>query len=140
MNRIITGAIVSILLSSAALADEPAIGFWVVGVAELQKAVHEYGSLDKIDDTGMSTIAECSGRFRGKDCDFHLQLDSFSFNISAKDDGVQLEYRAVLGGGKVKRAARDFSGAIQVGPTWSLPKDWESKKQMIVFKRLNLKN
>jgi hypothetical protein len=140
MNRIITGAILSILLSSVALADEPAIGFWVVGVKELQKAVDEYGSLDKMDDTEMSTIAECSGRFGGRDCHFHLQSDAFSFSIAAQDDGAQLEYRATLGGGKVKRAARNFDGVVKVGPTWSLPDEWKSRKHLIVFKRLNLKS
>lgn len=141
MNRVLAGVVFSILLSSVALADEPAIGFWVVGVRELQKAVDEYGSLDKIDDREMSTIAECSGRFfGGRDCHFHLQSDAFSFRIAAKDDGAQLEYRATLGGGKVKRAARNFDGVVKVGPTWSLPDDWKSRKHLIVFKRLNLKS
>jgi hypothetical protein len=139
---VLCGMTLGMLLVSAshALADEPAMGFWVVGVAELQKAVMEYGSLDKIEDWRMFDIGECQGRFRGKDCDFHVVSHDFSVDFSAKDNGDQLEYRALLGGGKLKRATRDFHGAIKVGPTWSLPDDWKSRKEVIVFKRLNLKN
>jgi len=121
-----------------ALADEPAIGFWIVDVAKLEKAVEDYGALNKIHDPDMSLIAECSGRFGGKDCDFHLRSETLSLDISAKSDGSQLDYRAVLGWGKVKRAALVFDGSIKVDPTWSLPDGWENRKQIIVFRRLNL--
>ena len=139
MIRTVGGILLAIALSASALADEPATGFWVVEVAALKRAMAECGTLQRIDDTRMSMIAECSGRFKGRDCDFHFQSAYISLNITAIDDGAQLEYKAVLGWGEVKRAALDFGGVARPGETWSVPDGWEAAKYLIIFKRLNLK-
>ncbi|MEI6219042.1 MAG: hypothetical protein WCP86_09090 [bacterium] len=139
MIRTVGGIFLAIMISASALADEPATGFWVVEVAALKKAIAEYGALQKIDATEMSMIAECSGRFKGKECDFHFQSARISFSITAIDDGAQLKYKAVLGWGGVKRAALDFNGVTKLEKIWSLPNNWETSQYLILFKRLNLK-
>ena len=139
MKTLIACIILSLVLASTAVADKPAMGFWVIDVAKLQTALQDHGTIDKIDDTDMSMLAECSGSFTGANTQFRLQSDSISFDILAKDDGNQLSYSAVLGWRNVKRSALHFKGTLVVKNTWSFPDEWETSRRVILFKRLNLK-
>jgi hypothetical protein len=135
----ITLAILSALfLSISALADSPAVGFWLVQKSSLTNAVNLAGDLTKVKESDLDEMAECRGHFNGT-CDLTLYVHALQFRLKATDQNKTVDYSLRLSWSHVKAHPKESAGKLEVAQAFVAKDGWEKESYVLVMKRLNLK-
>lgn len=137
MKRMTLTILIAMLLCGPAMADSPAVGYWLVERSSLTNAVNEAGGLAKVSEAVLDEMAECHGHFNGT-CDLRLHARSLQFKIKATDDGKTVDYSIALSGPGVNLQRR-ASGRIEVAQAFVAKNGWEKESVVLILKRLNLK-
>ena len=131
--------VTSLFLALPAMADHPAVGYWLIESAKLTNAVNSAGSLDKVKESDLDDMAECRGTFKGN-CDvWLLARTAIQFRLKADDDGKSISYSVKVSYPMVKVSPKDSEGKLEVGSVPSAKEGWEKDKYVLVMQRLNLK-
>lgn len=130
--------LLALLLFTPAMADHPAVGFWLVERGKLTEAVNKAGGLAKVSETDLDDIVWCHGRFKG-DCDLWLEENTTRFHLKAIDDGKTIDYSIELYWTHVKVPPRAAEGKMAVTGTLVAMDGWEKVSTVLLMKRLNLK-
>lgn len=138
MKRTTVTILLAMLLSVPAMADSPAVGYWLVERASLTNAVSRAGGLAKVEEAELDKMADCHGYFKGA-CDLWLQARTVQFRLKATDDGQVIDYSMVLSRPQVKAPPRASQGRVAVGQVFAAKDGWEKESVVLVLKRLNLK-
>ena len=129
---------IAMLLSVSAMADSPAVGYWLVETSSLTNAANRSGGLARLEEAVLDEISDCHGHFRGT-CDLWLYAGTIQFRLTATDDGKCVDYSIVLSWPQVKVQPRESEGRVEVGPVFVARKGWEKESVVLVLRRLNLK-
>ena len=138
MKRMTLTILIAMLLCGPAMADSPAVGYWLVERSNLTNAVNQAGGLAKVSEAVLDEMADCHGRFNGT-CDLWLHARTVQFNLKATDDGKIVDYSIGLSWPQVKVQPRASAGKIEVGQAFVAKDGWEKESVVLVLKRLNLK-
>ena len=138
MNRKALTILVCMLLCGSAMADSPAVGFWLVERSSLTNAVNRPGGLAKLEESVLDDISDCHGHFKGT-CDLWLHAGTIQFRLKATDDGKMIAYYIDLAWPQVKVQPRTSQGRLGVSQVFVAKDGWEKESVVLVLKRLNLK-
>ena len=138
MNRTALTTLICMLLCGSAMADSPAVGFWLVERSSLTNAMNRTGGLAKLEEAVLDDISDCHGQFKGT-CDLWLHAGTIQLRLKATDDGKIVDYSIDLSWPQVKVQPRESAGRVEVGPVFVAKEGWEKESVVLVLKRLNLK-
>jgi hypothetical protein len=130
--------VIAMLLCVPAMADSPAVGYWLVERSSLTNAVNLAGGLARVEESVLDEMADCHGHFNGS-CDLWLHARTVQFRLKATDDGKRVDYSISLSRPQVKEPPRSSTGRIDVGQEFVAKDGWEKDPVVLVLKRLNLK-
>ena len=138
MKSITLAILSAIFLSISALADSPAVGFWLVEKSSLTNAVNLAGDLAKVKESDLDEMAACRGHFNGS-CDLTLYVDTLQFRLKATDENKTVDYSIRLSWSNIKAQPRESAGKLEVANALVAKDGWENEPYVLVMKRLNLK-
>ncbi len=138
MKRMTVTMLIAMLLCGWAMADSPAVGYWLVERSNLTNAVNQAGGLAKVEESVLDELADCHGRFNGT-CDLWLHARAVQFRLKATDDGKMIEYSIDLSWPQVKVQPRQSEGQVEVGTVFVAKEGWAKESVVLVMRRLNLK-
>jgi hypothetical protein len=130
--------LLALLLFIPAMADRPAVGFWLVERNMLADAVNKAGGLAKVSEADLDDIVMCHGRFKG-DCDLWLEANTTRFHLKAIDDGKTIGFSISFVLTHVKMPSRVAEGKMDVEGILVAMDGWEKVSTVLLMKRLNLK-
>jgi len=143
-NQIIRGVLAAAVLwgvSAPAMADHPALGYWLVSIEQLTKEIDRAGELSKVDVGTLEKMAECHGYFSFKGvCHLRMNAKTVQIGIDAEDDGKAVKYSFQLRRSSSLNQSAGSQGELIVQNDLAVKDGWQQDSYVLVLKRLNLKH
>ncbi|MEI6150311.1 MAG: hypothetical protein WCS01_14520, partial [bacterium] len=140
MNRITYGAMIVVLVSCTAMADDTAMGYWFIprdAFAQLLQGSTTDSAA--VEQSKLDNRATYRGRFIGR-CDLWIQQRDSDLRIDVADDGKTVAYSIAVYWPTMKSAPPAiFKGRLAVGTDAVASHEGPNEELVLVFKRLDFK-